>query len=169
MPYPRLCCECGILFMGGARSLRCLPCRYQRQLETNRQYKERVRNNEHRPVGSTAACSVCGQEYVVTGGLQKYCPDCAPSEIKAVCTRQSLDHYHAHRDAICERRRAEYVQGTKQRRWTDAERATLAQLIRQGLTHAECAARLSRSVRAIDSQASIFRLRKKRKGEVDAK
>ena len=37
-----------------------------------------------RPLGGIDKCTVCGKEYVVKSGRQKYCPDCAYEAVRKV-------------------------------------------------------------------------------------
>lgn len=68
----RTCQECGVEFYGGPRARRCPGCAYKAQQETSRRHK---RAGTKRPIGSTDKCVICGQEYTVTSGRQKYCSD----------------------------------------------------------------------------------------------
>lgn len=70
----RTCQDCGIGFQGGPRARRCPDCAYKAQQQTSRMHKK---NGAKRPLGSIDACVVCGQEYIVSSGRQKYCsPEC---------------------------------------------------------------------------------------------
>ncbi len=68
----RICQDCGIEFFGGPRAKRCPNCAYAARKEAQRQYK---RNGTMRPIGSIDKCVVCGKEYTVVSGRQKYCSD----------------------------------------------------------------------------------------------
>lgn len=68
----RSCQDCGIEFYGGPRAKRCLDCAYKAQQAANRQHKKA---GTKRPLGSIDRCVICGQEYVVASGRQKYCSD----------------------------------------------------------------------------------------------
>lgn len=70
----RVCQDCGVEFYGGPRARRCPDCAYKAQRETTRQYKK---SGAKRPLGSIDKCAVCGKEYIVVSGRQKYCsPAC---------------------------------------------------------------------------------------------
>ena len=77
----RVCTVCGAVFQGGPKALYCPPCRLEINQERNRQYK---RDGSRRKLGSIDHCTVCGAEYIVESGTQKYCPNCAPDAIRAV-------------------------------------------------------------------------------------
>lgn len=62
----RICADCGAEFMGGPRARRCPKC-------ANLAIRARERKETVRPLGSIDKCAVCGKEYVVNGGRQKYC------------------------------------------------------------------------------------------------
>lgn len=68
----RICQDCGVEFFGGPRARRCPDCAYKAQQETNRRHK---RNGTKRPLGSIDKCVICGKEYTVVSGRQKYCSD----------------------------------------------------------------------------------------------
>lgn len=68
----RICQDCGIEFYGGPRARRCPDCAYRAQQETSRRHKK---TGTKRPMGSIDKCVVCGAEYTVTSGRQKYCSD----------------------------------------------------------------------------------------------
>lgn len=68
----RTCQDCGVEFYGGPRARRCPDCADKAQRETNRRHKK---TGAKRPIGSIDKCVVCGKEYAVTSGRQKYCSD----------------------------------------------------------------------------------------------
>ena len=68
----RICIDCGITFTGGPRAHRCPECRHVAMLEASRRSRQR---GTIRPLGSVDVCPVCGQEYIVVSGRQKYCSD----------------------------------------------------------------------------------------------
>lgn len=68
----RTCQDCGVEFYGGPRARRCPDCAYKAQQETNRKHKK---TGTKRPLGSTDKCVICGKEYTVVSGRQKYCSD----------------------------------------------------------------------------------------------
>lgn len=75
----RTCQDCSTEFYGGPRARRCPDCAHKAQQETNRAHKK---TGAKRPLGSTDKCAVCGKEYTVVSGRQKYCSD--------VCRRKGL-------------------------------------------------------------------------------
>ncbi len=77
---PRECPDCGRVFLALPRQRRCPGC--QRRLERERSRDNR-RFGARRPLGSTDACEACGKPYVVKGGAQRYCPDCAEEARRA--------------------------------------------------------------------------------------
>lgn len=64
--------DCGVEFYGGPRARRCPDCAYRAQQETNRRHKK---SGTKRPLGSIDKCVICGKEYTVVSGRQKYCSD----------------------------------------------------------------------------------------------
>lgn len=85
----RICRSCGAVFPGGPRAWYCPGCRQERKREAKR------RNNRGaaRPLGSTDLCVVCGGEYTVTCGHQKYCPACSPEATQAADRIGALKWY----------------------------------------------------------------------------
>ena len=75
----RTCQDCGIEFYGGPRARHCPDCAYKAQKETSRRHKK---TGTKRPLGSIDKCAVCGKEYIVVSGRQKYCSD--------VCQRKGV-------------------------------------------------------------------------------
>lgn len=74
----RVCQICGSHFMGYPRSMFCPECSQKRKKEQKRRYNSQ---KSARPLGSIDRCEICGKEYIVKSGLQKYCPDCAEKTI----------------------------------------------------------------------------------------
>lgn len=68
----RVCKDCGVEFFGGPRARRCPDCAYIAQQETSRRHKK---SGTKRPLGSIDKCVICGAEYTVVSGRQKYCSD----------------------------------------------------------------------------------------------
>lgn len=69
----RTCQDCGIEFPGGPRARRCPECAYKAQKEVNKQHKA---IGTKRSLGSIDKCAICGGDYTVVSGRQKYCPSC---------------------------------------------------------------------------------------------
>ena len=75
----RICQDCGTEFYGGPRARRCPDCAYRQQLEISRQHRI---TGSARPIGSIDKCAICGKEYTVNSGRQKYC--------SAACQREGV-------------------------------------------------------------------------------
>lgn len=86
----RVCRECGATFPGGPRAWYCPKCRAARKRQQSVEFKRRKRAGQVRKIGSKDACIVCGKEYTVAGGKQKYCPDCAPEAVAAIDRAQGI-------------------------------------------------------------------------------
>lgn len=78
----RTCQRCGTNFDGYPGSKFCPDCGIIQKKEHNKKYRERKKKGTVRKLGGTDSCEKCGKEYTVTGGLQKYCPDCAEEAIR---------------------------------------------------------------------------------------
>ena len=68
----RTCRICGVEFPGGPRAFYCPNCRKERQKEAKSRY---IKNGSSRKIGSIDHCQLCGAEYSVTSGRQKYCSE----------------------------------------------------------------------------------------------
>ncbi len=91
----RICKECGCTFPGGPRAWYCPECRIERRRERDR---IRYKTGAARPLGSVDRCTICGSEYIVAGGNQRYCPMCSSDAIKAADREQGRAWYAANRD-----------------------------------------------------------------------
>lgn len=91
----RICKICGEHFMGYPRSFFCPKCSEQRKKERNKKYKKSAR-----PLGSIDYCEICGAEYIVKSGLQKYCPNCAEATIKANISAHKKSYHTQNKEHI---------------------------------------------------------------------
>lgn len=98
----RVCIDCGRTFMGFPRSKRCPECQDEVSRARNRAYRK---NGPARKLGSTDRCEACGAEYIVTSGLQRYCPDCSEKENLKNTRAHKREYQHAYMSE--EPRRAE--------------------------------------------------------------
>ena len=80
----RVCIDCGRTFMGGPTSKRCPDCQREKNRERDILHKK---YGAKRPIGSTDKCIICGKEYIVKSGTQKYC--------STVCAKVGLEHYNS--------------------------------------------------------------------------
>lgn len=94
----RICKQCGKTFPGGPRAWYCPECRSERKKQ--QAAIRRQRPGPNRPLGSIDHCVVCGKEYVVKGGMQKYCEDCAKSAVAEKDRAAGIAYYHENKDAI---------------------------------------------------------------------
>ena len=83
----RICVSCGISFVGGPAARYCPECRAERIREQKRRFRK---HGPARPLGSMDNCILCGKQYIVTGGMQHYCPDCAPIAYRELDRAASL-------------------------------------------------------------------------------
>lgn len=88
-----------------SRAWYCPGCRLERRREMD---ARRHRAGSARHLGDTDKCVVCGADYIVTGGNQRYCPDCAPSAVAEKDRQQSLEWYAENK--------AEYNPGRNEKR-----------------------------------------------------
>lgn len=106
----RTCQRCGTDFDGYPNSKFCPDCAQIEKKEREKEYRERKKQGTVRKLGSTAKCDRCGKEYTVTGGLQKYCPDCAEEAIRENDRAKSREWNAANLD--CDKRREDRQKAT---------------------------------------------------------
>lgn len=87
----RVCTDCGATFWGFPKSRRCPDCQRDVNIERKRDYNK---HGAKRSLGSVDWCEACGKEYIVDGGLQRYCKACAPGAVLKN-TRQHKREYNA--------------------------------------------------------------------------
>src|SRR5690606_15237063 len=92
--------ECESVFAGGPRAYFCPECRAERAKKTNAEYRRRKREGKVRSIGSTDKCERCGNEYIVEGGLQRFCPDCQPIHAMEYDRITAIEFYHDNKDRI---------------------------------------------------------------------
>lgn len=102
----RKCVVCGATFPGGPRAKYCTECRKERAKRSAREYAQRKAAGNTRPLGSVDICQVCGGEYVVESGLQKYCPSCAAEAVRQVILPQKRERAAQHRDEFAARKKS---------------------------------------------------------------
>lgn len=107
-----ICRQCGRSFLGGPRAWYCPDCRARRERERRHRYNTQGYN---RHIGETDYCVSCGEQYTITAGNQKYCPNCAPVEIRKADAKQGLEYYHQNADEISAKRKIKRSVGTATR------------------------------------------------------
>lgn len=101
---PRICVSCGCTFDGGPRASYCPECRIERNKITKGEYQRRKAAGRTRPLGSVDICAVCGKEYVVNSGLQRYCPECAQEAVRQATLPQKRQRAIEHREETTARK-----------------------------------------------------------------
>lgn len=105
----RVCSDCGATFWGYPKSKRCPECQRAVNLARKRDYNKR---GALRPLGSIDKCEICGRDYIVESGLQRYCKDCAPEAVLNNTRAHKRDYNAAAVDVVAltrERRRGNNV------------------------------------------------------------
>lgn len=92
----RVCMDCGATFCGFPKSKRCPDCQRAVNLARKRDYNKR---GPVRGLGSVDSCEICGAEYVVESGRQRYCKDCAADAVRDE-VRRAKREYNASRPEI---------------------------------------------------------------------
>ena len=99
----RTCIICGAVFPGGPSAKYCPSCRLEQRRKREREYNRR---GSARKLGSEQVCERCGAPYILTGGLQRYCPACADEAIrenrrpKKLVYQKTYDPDHEKRNAL---------------------------------------------------------------------
>lgn len=96
----RTCRTCGASFLGGPRATYCPTCREKRRVDREKKYRI---SGFSRHLGDIDNCVICGGEYVIQSGRQKYCPRCAPEAIREIDRAQS-NRWNAEHDYSAKRR-----------------------------------------------------------------
>lgn len=102
----KTCKECGKAFNGGPRAWYCPECRKERQLEAGREHR---RKGSGRKIGSTDICERCGKPYIVNGGNQRYCTDCAKVAIYESIRENKLQYQAEYREKHPDGRKTQTV------------------------------------------------------------
>lgn len=105
--YKRICQSCGITFDGGPRAWYCPNCRIERHRKQDRESKIRQKNGTNRKIGEKYPCDICGEYYILSGGAQRYCSECAKKHLKELDNLQSREWNTAHKEKIDEYKKAE--------------------------------------------------------------
>lgn len=87
--YERPCMDCGKIVRMHIKSKRCPDCQCAADNAHNADFRRARAAGHTRQLGSIDRCAICGAEYVVKGGKQKYCPDCAPAAYKTAANALS--------------------------------------------------------------------------------
>lgn len=95
----RTCRTCGTEFIGGPRAWYCPSCRAERIKAQQAKGK-----SPKRKLGSIDYCEICGKEYIVNGGLQRYCLDCKAEAVAVKDRAQGRAYMQEHRAESLERK-----------------------------------------------------------------
>ena len=98
-----ICESCGAKFIGRMNSKFCPACKSERKKKQKAATYQRMKTGTVRSVGSIDICERCGKEYVVAGGVQKFCPECGKERAREIMKLASAEHYLAHKGEIIER------------------------------------------------------------------
>lgn len=97
----RICQDCGCNFEGGPRAKRCPACRKIVSAEMN---KKSNKHDTKRPFGSIDTCQICGKQYIVKSGRQKYCSQECQHEGVLKWQRNKKPEYNKRPDVIQKRK-----------------------------------------------------------------
>lgn len=96
----RVCRKCEKEFTGGPRAWYCPVCREERKKQQKIIDNQKQKLGLTRKIGSIDRCERCGKSYTVTGGLQKYCPDCSAAAMKENDKNHAKQHYRDNKEQI---------------------------------------------------------------------
>ena len=77
---------CGKEFNGGPRAFYCPDCRVIRTKEAQKRFRQG--KTAKRKLGSVDKCELCGKEYIVTAGRQKYCSEKMPTRSRLIIAKR---------------------------------------------------------------------------------
>ncbi len=115
-----ICKQCNIIFKGGPRAYYCPSCREDRKKETNRSHRENKKAGNSRTLGATDICQQCGGQYMITAGLQRFCPDCKKSHNLEHDRVTGLAYYHTNKNDINPERNKKRRIGVSKCEWCGA-------------------------------------------------
>lgn len=96
----RVCRECGINFDGGPRAWYCPVCRAERKRKQKAEHEKRKKTGNNRLLGNTYKCEICGEDYTLESGTQRFCKKCAPIHLKEVDNKQSKNWNKIHTEEM---------------------------------------------------------------------
>lgn len=88
---PHNCSDCGQKYIGHIKTKRCPDCQKTANLRASAECKRRKALGNTRKLGSMDLCENCGKPYVVNGGKQRYCKDCADKAVLENIRRYKRD------------------------------------------------------------------------------
>lgn len=94
----RICTVCGTHYQGYPRSKYCPDCRAE--VLKQQAAARRAVGKSKRPIGSTDICVACGKPYIVAGGNQRYCPECAKIVVSDNVRAQKRAYSAAHKEQV---------------------------------------------------------------------
>lgn len=87
-----MCRMCGKEFLGGPRAFYCPDCRIIRTKEAQKRFRQG--KTAKRKLGSVDKCELCGNEYIVTAGRQKYCSEKCQHEAGLLLQKEYKSAYN---------------------------------------------------------------------------
>ena len=110
------CASCGKVFASnGPRATYCPDCRKERKAKASHECRRRSREGNQRKIGSQDYCKLCGDPYIVEGGLQIYCAKCAEIINRERQRAAATARYHEKKDEINPKRNAKRRETPKER------------------------------------------------------
>mgnify|MGYP000879774136 CR=1 FL=1 len=88
----RACRMCSKEFLGGPRAFYCPDCRKIRTKEAQKRFRQG--KTAKRKLGSVDKCELCGNEYIVTAGRQKYCSEKCQHEAGLLLQKEYKSAYN---------------------------------------------------------------------------
>lgn len=88
----RVCRMCGKEFNGGPRAFYCPDCRVIRTREAQKRFRQG--KTAKRKLGSVDKCELCGKEYIVIAGRQKYCSEKCQHEAGLLLQKEYKSAYN---------------------------------------------------------------------------
>ncbi len=140
----RTCRTCGTQFVGGPRAWYCPNCRAERK-----KAQQAKRKSPNRKLGSIDYCEICGKEYIVNGGLQRYCPDCKAEAVAVKDRAQGRAYMQEHR--------AESLKRKQENQRNRKICVVCGKPFYTGTPHVTCSAQCAATLRAQKQRETDFR------------
>ena len=115
-------CTCGVTFLGGTTAKYCPACRAERTRQRDREKYQRKKAGTARSLGSADICAICGKQYTVRGGNQKYCSECSVAEDKRRKNKSWLREYYGNPE-----KRQQLLERARQ--WAEENRGRMAEIL----------------------------------------
>lgn len=160
----RSCPDCGRIVIMHIKSKRCRACQDAANRAHDAEYQRARSQGKTRKLGSIDICQRCGGQYVVNSGMQRYCPDCAPSavsdNVRASARQRYADAYQTP-ESRAERNARRRRQWQQDRVCKQCSKAFVPQYPRQVCCCESCKSVRNKAIIAVSEQKRRIKNRSK--------